>query len=328
MSASPTIAVVIRCHNEGRHIGRLLRGIALQTVQPAEVVAVDSGSTDDTVHILEREGVHVVHLQPEAFSFGRSLNVGIAETSSEMVVAASAHVYPLYNSWLELLTNPLQRETIALSYGRQVGTDASKFAERRVFEHWYPPRSVEVQDHPFCNNANAAIRRRIWEELPYDEELTGLEDLDWAKRAMARGYEIAYSADAAVAHVHDESWAQIANRYRREAIAHKVIYGDQRMHLLTALALAVSNVGADYLNAVRQRDLLRHLIDIPGFRLAQFWGTYRGFAQHGPIARALRQRFYYPPHSHPEYVTDPPAAVRGSLIDYGDVPEETNVART
>ena len=326
MTRPPTIAVVIRCHNEARNVGRLLRGIGEQTVRPAEVVAVDSGSTDDTVAVLERAGVRVVHLDPAAFSFGRSLNVGIAATSSEVVVVASAHTYPLYDSWLDLLIAPFERPAVALSYGRQVGTDTSKFAERRVFARWYPPRSVASQDDPFCNNANAAIRRDVWEELPYDEELTGLEDLDWAKRAMARGFEVAYCADASVAHVHDESWQQIANRYRREAIAYKAIYGDQRMHLLRALGLAVANIGSDYAHAFRERELLRHLGGIPAYRLAQFAGTYRGFAHRGPVARGLRERFYYPPETRTEHVAEPPPAGRGSLIDYDDVAEESRVA--
>lgn len=31
--------------------------------------------------------------------------------------------------------------------------------------------------------------------MPYNEELTGLEDLDWAKRAMKKGYYIAYTRE-------------------------------------------------------------------------------------------------------------------------------------
>ena len=41
------------------------------------------------------------------------------------------------------------------------------------------------------------MRRSAWESQPYDEELTGLEDLDWAKRAMERGKGISYVANRA-----------------------------------------------------------------------------------------------------------------------------------
>lgn len=324
MTASPSITVVIRCRNEAQHLGRLLRGLREQSVVPGEIVAVDSGSTDDTVALLEQHDVSVIHLEPGLFSFGRSLNVGIAATSSDLVVAASAHVYPLYDTWLELLTAPLVRPQVALSYGRQVGTEASKFSERRVFARWYPPDSIESQQDPFCNNANVAIRRRVWQDVPYDESLTGLEDLDWAKRVMARGHELAYCADAPVAHVHNETWAQIVNRYRREAIAHKTIYGDQRMHLVRALALAASNISSDYVYAARGRELARNLRGIPAFRVAQFWGTYRGFAQHGPVSRSLRERFYYPPDGARAHVSPLPAG-GGSLIDYDETSRESSV---
>ena len=85
------------------------------------------------------------------------------------------------------------------------------------------------QRHPFSSNANALVRTAAWEQLRYREELTGLEDLDFAKRAIESGDFIAYVAEAPVVHVHEESWEVIQNRYRREAIAYKNIYPDAEM---------------------------------------------------------------------------------------------------
>ena len=148
---------------------------------------------------------------------------------------------------------------------------------------WFPSRSVARQRHPFCNNANAAIRRSLWLELPYDENLTGLEDLDWARRALDRGHVLSYVADAPIVHVHDETFGQVVNRYRREAIAHKQIYNEQQMTLRTAVRLGAANLVGD-IRAARKRGLLReHLFEIAQFRTAQFYGTYRGFAQQGPV---------------------------------------------
>ena len=39
-------SIIIRAFNEEEHIGRLLTGIMQQTVQPVEIILVDSGSTD------------------------------------------------------------------------------------------------------------------------------------------------------------------------------------------------------------------------------------------------------------------------------------------
>ncbi len=289
-----TVALVIRCFNEEAHIGRLLTGVVRQTHVPEEIIVVDSGSTDATLAIASAFPVQIVTVAPEDFSFGRALNVGLASTSSDVAVLASAHVYPLYDTWIERLTAPFATPEIAIAYGRQQAPPDGRFSERRILDQWFPARSVERQRHPFCNNANAAIRRSVWTEQPYDEDLTGLEDLDWAKKALAAGHIVSYVAEAPVAHVHEESFAQIVNRYRREAIAHKDIYSEQRMGLGTAIRLGVANAMGDLRNAHRQGVLRGHLADIPHFRLAQFYGTYRGFAQQGPATELLRRRFYYP----------------------------------
>lgn len=179
---------------------------------------------------------------------------------------------------------------------------------------WFPSTSAHRQREPFCNNANAAVRRSVWEGTPYDERLTGLEDIDWAKKALGDGHVLSYVADAPVVHVHDEAFTQIVNRYRREAIAHKQIYSEQRMNLTTALGLATVNILGDAREARRKGVLRAHLAEIPRFRLAQFYGTYRGFRQQGPVTEGLRQRFYYPPEAeHPVPIDD----VRpGRVIDY------------
>jgi rhamnosyltransferase len=286
--------IAIRCYNEERHIGRLLSGIMQQTVKDIEIVVVDSGSTDATVSIASRYPVRILHIQPEEFSFGRSLNLACQEAGGEFVVMASAHVYPVYEDWLDRLLGPFDDAKIALSYGKQRGTETTKYAEQRVFARWFPDESNLSQDHPFCNNANAAIRRSLWERLPYDETLTGLEDLDWAKRAMQLGYRIAYAADAEVVHVHNETARQTYNRYRREAIALKRIFPEERFGLAEFVRLFVANVFSDYAQAARDGVLRRESTAIPRFRLMQFWGTYRGYAQRGPVTSQLRRTFYYP----------------------------------
>ncbi|HEV8462303.1 MAG TPA: glycosyltransferase family A protein [Gaiellaceae bacterium] len=316
----PRISVLIRAHNEEAHIGRLLTGIAHQTVKPDEIVLVDSGSTDATLAIASAFSARIEHIAPEDFSFGRALNHGLEVATGDIVVLASAHVYPLFDSWLALLLEPFDDESVALSYGRQQVPEDGRFSEQQLLARWFPPQSVLRQRDPFCNNANAAIRRSLWQELPYDEQLTGLEDMDWATRALARGYVLSYVAEAVVAHVHEESFGQVVNRYRREAIAHKRIHSEQKMPLATAAWLALKNVSGDLRDAARQHVLGSHAGDIVAFRLAQFYGTYRGFHQQGPVTEALRKRFYYPPEA--EHTSSPGVDVVGRPIDYQAPPPE------
>ena len=74
----PVCSIVIRAYNEEKHIGRLLSGITHQTVADVQIILVDSGSTDSTVAIARTYPVEVVSIRPQEFTFGRSLNLGVA----------------------------------------------------------------------------------------------------------------------------------------------------------------------------------------------------------------------------------------------------------
>lgn len=310
-----TISIVIRCFNEERLIGRLLDGIVAQSVRPEQIIVVDSGSTDRTLEIAGRYPVEAHSIDPAEFSFGRSLNRGIAAATGQVVVFASAHTYPVYDTWLEHLTRPFEDPAIALTYGRQVGGPTTPYSESQILATWFPAHSQARQEHAFANNANAAIRRSEWEQVPFDEDLTGLEDLDWAAKAQRRGLGIAYVAEAAVVHLHREGFSQTRHRYRREAIAHRRIFDDPRMGRLDALRLLASNVAHDYVNAARDRVLVRNLVSIPRFRAAQFLGTYEGFAQRGEVPEELRRRFYYPRGLQRTRAAEP---VVGARIQYDE----------
>jgi rhamnosyltransferase len=310
------VSIIVRCYNEEEHIGRLLSGILQQTIKDVEIILVDSGSTDATLSIARRYPIRILHITPQEFSFGRSLNRGCAAAEGELLVFASAHVYPLYEDWLEKLIHPLDHDpAVALSYGGQRGNEVTKYSERQVFAHWFPPETTYDQDHPFCNNANAAVRRSLWERFPYDEQLTGLEDLDWARRVTSEGHKLAYVAEAVIAHIHNETPERIRNRYRREAIALKRIFPEQRFTFTDFIRLLASNIASDLYHARHDRVLVGNVRSICTFRLMQFWGTYKGFQRHGNTGRQLKQAFYYPRGlSRPSANTDPARNTR--LINY------------
>jgi len=318
-------SIVIRCFNEEQHIGRLLSGIMQQTVRDVEVIIVDSGSTDATLTIASRYPVKIVSIKPEEFSFGHSLNVGCQEASAGFIVIASAHVYPVYKDWLEKLLAPFADPKVALVYGKQRAGSSAKFSEEQIFKKWFPEQSVPHQGHPFCNNANAAIRQSLWRELPYNNELTGLEDVDWAKRAIEKGYYIAYAAEAEIIHIHNETPLQTCNRYIREGMAHKRIFPEQKFNLWDFLKMFTGNVAADCRQFWREKppreNRLITILSISLFRLVQFWGTYRGFARPGLVTSQLKERFYYPYRiSHREAETADSREKR--RIDYSKLRKE------
>lgn len=320
------VSIVIRCYNEEQHIGRLLSGLMQQIEKNFEIIVVDSGSTDATVSIAFRYPVKVLSIKPENFSFGSSLNLGCQAARGDFIVIVSAHTYPVYQDWLERLLEPFGNPQVALVYGKQRGNEITQYSEHQVFAKWFPEQSNFNQHHPFCNNANAAIRRTLWEQIPYNEALTGLEDLDWAKRVMQQGYSIAYSAEAEIIHVHEETSRGIYNRYRREAIAFKAIFPEEKFNFGDFFRLSITNIISDYYHAWQDRVLIKNLLSITLFRLMQFWGTYQGFRQHGLVTKQLRQTFYYPRQlSSPkknQTLNNVACAEKRKSIDYNRLTEE------
>lgn len=288
------ISIVIRCLNEEKHIGRLLEGIMEQTHKDVEIIVVDSGSKDATVSIAQQFPTKIISIKPEDFSFGYALNVGCKVATGDILLFASAHVYPVYNDWLTLMAKPFERKEIGLVYGKQQGDERTQFSEHQIFAKWFPDTCSQDQKHPFCNNANCAIRRSLWEASPYDETLTGLEDLAWAKKMLTNGHKIAYQSNATIVHVHEETWKSVRNRYRREAIAFRLINKHESFNFQTFLSLFIKNAWQDIKQAAYEKKLLKNLTNIIRFRYNQYYGTYKGYKQSYLLDNKVRERFYYP----------------------------------
>lgn len=294
-TGKPLCSIVIRAFNEEEHLGKLLTGIMQQTIQDREIILVDSGSTDATPEIASNFPVNIVQINPAEFTFGRSLNRGVAVAAGEFVVIISAHCYPVYPDWLEQLLKPFEDSRVAVSYGKQRGAETNHYSEHQFFRNYFPDISQLNQGQPYTHNANAAIRKSLWEGHPYDEQLTGLEDLAWSSWAKEQGYSIAYAADAEIIHIHLETMKQVHNRYRREAIAMKQILPASQFSIRNMISMIIRKSVKDISQARRDKVLLKEILNILRFRVFQYLGTWQGYRYSGKIDLQLHQQFYYPP---------------------------------
>jgi rhamnosyltransferase len=291
-------ASFIRTYNESKHLPELLDKIVEQTLpkDSFEVILVDSGSTDATLAIAEQHLLHVriVHIRKDEFSFGRSLNLGCEQALGRVLVFISGHCIPVDQTWLERLIGPIEQDRAAYSYGRQIGNGTSRFSECQLFRKYYPESSKIPQEGFFCNNANAALCRDAWERLRFDEELTGLEDMELAKRLVDNGGMVAYIADAPVYHLHDEAWHKVRLRYQREAIALQAIMPQVHVSLSDFLRYFLSALMLDSGAALEQGCFTRRFGEIVMFRLMQYWGTYRGNHEHRKLSHQAKEAYFYP----------------------------------
>ena len=291
----PLCSIVIRAYNEEKHLEKLLSGIQLQTYPTVEVILVDSGSSDKTLEIAGKYPVTVVPITSSEFTFGRSLNRGIAAASGDLLVIISAHCYPVYPDWLDKLLGPFDDDQVAVCYGKQRGGESNHFSEHQFFRTYFPDVSQPDQGQPYTHNANAAIRKSFWDIHPYDEGLTGLEDLAWSSWAKEEGYKIAYVAEAEIIHVHEETYRQVHNRYKREAIAMKQILPASKFTLRNMISMLLRKTIRDISQSKKEEKLFKEFWGIICFRSLQYLGTWQGYRYSGKIDQSLHTKFYYPP---------------------------------
>ncbi|CUH51518.1 glycosyltransferase [Shimia marina] len=288
-------SIVIRTLNEARHLDDLLVMIARQKTDfDVETVLIDSGSTDGTLKIAENHGCRITHITKAEFSFGRSLNWGCDHATGDMLILISGHCVPTDEHWLQNLCQPLIDGTVSYTYGRQIGDDDSYYSERRIFAKYFPDTSQVPQEGFFCNNANSAVLRSAWENYRFDEELTGLEDMELAKRMTADGHKVGYVAEAPVFHHHSETWQSVRRRFEREAIALRDIMPEVHLSRLDVLRCVVSSTFGDWRSAARNGITSTSRIDMLRYRWNQYVGSYKGNHEHRLLSQDLKQQYFYP----------------------------------
>lgn len=290
------ISVVIRTLNEARYLGELLESISRQDLGPfrVEVVVIDSGSTDGTLEIAGKHGCVITHITREQFSFGRSLNMGCEAASGDILVLVSGHCVPYDQHWLRLLCEPVADGRVQYSYGKQVGGPDSHFSECRIFGKYYPDQSQVPQDGFFCNNANSAISREAWQRYLFDEEVTGLEDMELAQRLHRDGGRIGYVAEACVYHHHSESWPQVRRRFEREALALQKIMPQIHVGRRDTVRYILTSIWQDWRAAWRAGQWLEKAAGIVLYRMYQYTGSFRGNHEHRKLSHAEKDKYFYP----------------------------------
>ena len=214
MSDRPLASVIVRAKNEGRNIGRALALLDAQTVRARlEVIVVDSGSQDDTVAIARAAGARIIEIPPESFTFGGSLNTGCRAAAAEVLIALSAHAYPVDCTWAERIVEPFADDRVACVSGRPTGPEGERLAG---------PRRADkdlLRANPFWgySNVGGAFRARLWRERGFREDLPCTEDKEWSHYWAERGFVTIVDPTLEVEHSHDDDvLLEVCRRARRE----------------------------------------------------------------------------------------------------------------
>jgi len=220
--SSPKVSIIIPTKNAGKKLETVLKAIFSCKVNfELEIIAVDSGSCDETKSILSKYSATLINILPHSFSHGGSRNIGAARACGDILIFITQDAVPSDDSWLSNLLSGFDIPGVVGVYGRQLPNEDSSPIEEFFSKYLYPDKriikdSVDVNScllsDIFFSNVNAAALKSEWEHIKFNEDLIMSEDQDWAKRMLMQGKKILYEPSAAVFHSHRYSLWQLIQR--------------------------------------------------------------------------------------------------------------------
>jgi GT2 family glycosyltransferase len=206
-------AVIIPHYNDVTRLGRCLAALVPQVGPEVEVVVVDNRSTEDLAPVrAAHPGLRLVTEAQKGAAHAR--NRGVAETTAPLIFFLDCDCIPAPD-WLATAR-------IAIGRADLVGGRVD------VFDETPPPRNGAqafeavfafdnrgyVARKGFSVSANLLTRRDVFQATgPFVHGLS--EDLDWCRRATARGYRLVYADDLMVRHPSRGDWPALRRKWRR-----------------------------------------------------------------------------------------------------------------
>lgn len=252
-------SIIIRTYNEERWISSCLQGVFNQDYRNFEVILVDNQSSDNTVKKAKAFDVKVISI--EEYLPGIAINLGVNNSTGDILICLSGHCIPTNKRWLSNLIRNLVDPNVAGVYGRQEPLSFSSDSDKRDLVVTFGlDRRIQEKDS-FFHNANSAIPRSIWEKYPFDDSVTNIEDRIWAKHLIDAGYKIIYEPEASVYHYHGIHQDGDKNRLKnvvRILEEHDIVLTNnvRESYEISAIITVKGNVGK-----INDRSLLSYTID-------------------------------------------------------------------
>jgi glycosyltransferase involved in cell wall biosynthesis len=220
-SALPTVSVIVPVRNEGDNVGALVRDLTRQERAPAEILIVDTGSTDDTCARVTEEAQQdprVRLLRAPGALPGGGRNAGIRATASDWVAFIDGGMR-IDSRWLGHLMAAADRgEPVDVVLGGLEPTMNSRLARAAALAYVPERRAAPTggEWRGFCLPSSAVRRQLAIDVGGFPESLRSAEDLVFLERLQSQG-RFAWAPDAKVRWTHANSPGDVWRRFRTYA---------------------------------------------------------------------------------------------------------------
>ncbi len=211
------ISVIIPAYNAAQTIEKCLVSLINQTKPACEIIVADGGSTDSTIEKIQRfPDIILIHNERKHPGPGRNRG---AETASGEI---------LFFCDLDCVADKRVLEYHARAYKKRndisgvMGTignaspknNISNFVQKQfMVGDWILNLKTDGTVGSYLNGANFSIKRSIFTENWFSEDLVSYEDLDLLLRLKKKGIKIFYEPRAIVYHHHPTTLKQFLKRY-------------------------------------------------------------------------------------------------------------------
>ncbi|OAE10668.1 glycosyl transferase [Pseudomonas simiae] len=217
-------SLIIPTRNASSHLARLLPALKMQTLQPDEMLVVDSASSDDTVARFRDFGARVEVIDACDFNHGGTRRWASEQVDGDALIMMTQDAIPDSPETFAYLLDELQQDPRSgVAYGRQLPHPGAGVlgAQSRHFNYPAQSRSKSMADAPqlgiktcFSSDSFCVYRRSALQAVGgFPADVIGSEDAYVAARMLLQGYTVRYAATARVYHSHDYRLMDEFHRY-------------------------------------------------------------------------------------------------------------------
>ncbi|OGW36526.1 MAG: hypothetical protein A2Y97_03535 [Nitrospirae bacterium RBG_13_39_12] len=297
------VSVIILTYNGEYFLKNLLDSIYSQEIdQPIEVILIDSLSEDSTCKIAETYNIKIHAVEKKSFSHSKTRNYGVSLSKGKYIVFITQDAIPINTFWLKELIKPFENySNLAATYSRQVPmADCNPLEAKDIYigapcidEVRYSDLDLDLDKKDYMgnihryirfSNVSACYRGDLLRNNLFDERLKMVEDQEWAKRMIEKGYAVYYASKSIVKHSHDFSIKEIYNRFFDYGSSFKKFLLNNPPRRTSCIKATIYDSVNDIFYILndkrRMQSKLKWICLSPFLRFSANYGLYRGW-RHG-----------------------------------------------
>ena len=269
MTTNVDISIIIPAKNGEKYLKETLTRVLSQETlgKSIEIIVIDSGSTDQSINIIKSfPEIKLIQIKAEEFGHGKTRNLGASFSKGKYLVFLNQDAWPSDRFWLINLIRPLESNpAIAGAISRHIPRrDCFLYIEREICESFTDIGQLrtksdllnamndvkdfkrkKLNDATRFSTVSCAIKREIWQEVQFVNDIPVAEDQDWAKRAIMNGYSILYEPSSIVIHSHNSKLATFFTINDVSIMVYDKILERKRNYLLSAFPILIFSIISD-----------------------------------------------------------------------------------